>query len=190
MVTSGNKWQSEITTAVMSVLPRGFRQFFLSTTFAFNEELMVDAANIFIQGMDEVTKLQGVTPFFILQVISTSQLRPMSRAGGNALGLGDATEPLVMVLGGAMWTEAQHDQAVRQALSSAIGRAQELAKSKGLFHPYEYMNYANKFQDPISGYGAASKDRLLAIAQKYDPDGVFQRLQPGSFKLQHKGPIA
>lgn len=48
---------------------------------------------------------------------------------------------------------------------------------------YLYMNYASQFQDVVPSYNATNHARLVSIAEKYDPDGVFQRLQPGYFKL-------
>ena len=49
---------------------------------------------------------------------------------------------------------------------------------------YIYMNYASPYQDVIESYGAENKQRLKDIAEEYDPIGVFQRLQPGYFKLE------
>ena len=45
------------------------------------------------------------------------------------------------------------------------------------------MNYGNKVQDVVAGYGAQNKAKLLSISKKYDPSGVFEKLQPGYFKL-------
>lgn len=45
------------------------------------------------------------------------------------------------------------------------------------------MNYASAGQDVLKGYGAENYDRLKKIAEKYDPDEVFQRLMPGYFKV-------
>lgn len=58
-----------------------------------------------------------------------------------------------------------------------------LSKSRKLDHPYIYQNYAAKQQDVFTGYGAANKAKLKAIQKKYDPSGVFTKLQPGYFKI-------
>ena len=39
------------------------------------------------------------------------------------------------------------------------------------------------FQEIFPGYGPENHMRLQAIAQKYDPYGVFQTLMPGGFKV-------
>jgi hypothetical protein len=48
---------------------------------------------------------------------------------------------------------------------------------------FKYMNYAAVNQDVLKGYGKENYDRLQAIAEKYDPDQVFQKLSPGYFKF-------
>jgi hypothetical protein len=48
---------------------------------------------------------------------------------------------------------------------------------------YRYLNYAFTHQDPIGSYGDESKARLQAVSSKYDPDGFFQHVVSGPFKL-------
>lgn len=50
-------------------------------------------------------------------------------------------------------------------------------------HPFQYLNYAAPFQDPLASYGVKNLQRLREVSKKYDPDQVFQRLVPGGFKL-------
>jgi hypothetical protein len=46
-----------------------------------------------------------------------------------------------------------------------------------------YLNYADKDQDPLTGYGADQVAFMKDVASKYDPNGVYQRLLPGGFKI-------
>lgn len=57
------------------------------------------------------------------------------------------------------------------------------AKTKGLANEYLYMNYASQFQDVVPSYNTTNHAKLVSIAEKYDPAGVFQTHQPGYFKL-------
>ena len=57
------------------------------------------------------------------------------------------------------------------------------AKDLGVYHRYIYQNYANITQDVFAGYGEENRERLREIQKKYDPEGVFSRLQPGYFKV-------
>ena len=53
----------------------------------------------------------------------------------------------------------------------------------GMYHRYIYQNYAKGGRDVFAGYGEKNKKRLQDIQSRYDPGGVFTRLQPGYFKL-------
>lgn len=46
-----------------------------------------------------------------------------------------------------------------------------------------YMNYAGVTQDVLGSYGAETLEYMKNVAKKYDPEGWFQRMVPGGFKL-------
>ncbi|KAL1981320.1 hypothetical protein VTN96DRAFT_2813 [Rasamsonia emersonii] len=46
-----------------------------------------------------------------------------------------------------------------------------------------YLDYSDKWQNPLRSYGAKNLAFLRKVAEKYDPSGVFQRLVPGRFKV-------
>lgn len=50
---------------------------------------------------------------------------------------------------------------------------------------YVYLNYADKSQDPLRGYGEQSVKYIRRVAEKYDPHGVFQYQVPGGFKVSN-----
>jgi hypothetical protein len=50
------------------------------------------------------------------------------------------------------------------------------ADKVGMLHRFQYANYANEEQDSIASYGPRNEASLLAVAKKYDPSGVFQKL--------------
>jgi hypothetical protein len=81
------------------------------------------------------------------------------------------------------WSLPTDDPIMKTANSNIITRTTALAKSMNLHHRYIYQNYANISQDVFAGYGEENRQRLRAIQQKYDPEGVFSRLQPGYFKV-------
>ena len=64
-----------------------------------------------------------------------------------------------------------------------LGQIETATKAAGVFNAFKYLNYAAGSQDPISGYGAASKSNLQSVSKKYDPSGFFQTGVPGGFKL-------
>lgn len=72
---------------------------------------------------------------------------------------------------------------MQDARQSFINAATNIAKKNKQYFPFVYVNYAGSNQDPICGYGTKNVAYLKKIAQKYDPNGVFQTLLPGGFKL-------
>lgn len=67
----------------------------------------------------------------------------------------------------------------RKVISLGNSTAHEMQKS----HRYIYQNYAAAEQKVFEGYGEENLESLRQVSKKYDPDGVFQKLQPGYFKL-------
>lgn len=82
------------------------------------------------------------------------------------------------------WGDSADDDAAQGAAQTITAKATALAKSRDLYHPYLYQNYAYITQDVLSSYGEQSKRRLLRIQKQHDPYFVFRDLQPGYFKLR------
>ena len=82
-----------------------------------------------------------------------------------------------------MWSSPQDDDRIIAAGNRVVNSSVLLAKSMNADYKYIYQNYASQNQDVFAGYGAANQKRLIDISRKYDPEQVFQKLQPGYFKL-------
>lgn len=81
------------------------------------------------------------------------------------------------------WTRETDDARIETAARTLIGTIEEEVGKIGALDPFLYVNYAAKWQSPIPTYGKANVDRLIQVAQKYDPDRVFTDQVPGGFKL-------
>jgi hypothetical protein len=81
------------------------------------------------------------------------------------------------------WSNIADDAAVFAAARNFISRSNATAYSMGLGNPYIYQNYAALEQPVFASYGAVNEQKLVNIHQKYDPRGVFTKLQPGYFKI-------
>jgi hypothetical protein len=81
------------------------------------------------------------------------------------------------------WANTEDDDRIITAANRFMDRSIALAESLNLHHRFIYQNYASLRQDVFAGYGAANKQRLIDISRKYDPERIFQKLQPGYFKL-------
>ncbi|KAB2571786.1 FAD-dependent monooxygenase yanF [Lasiodiplodia theobromae] len=163
--------------------PNGLRETYWTATYRNSPELVSFILDTYIEEIDPIRNCSGILPACTLQFITPPMFKHMRERSGNALGLDDEDEPLLLLNLNTMWHNELDDDAVLGAADNIVRKVNEKAKSMGLDHEYVYMNYASQYQDPIAGYGQENKDRLLAIAEKYDPERVFQKLQPGYFKL-------
>ncbi|KAF8714596.1 fad binding protein, partial [Rhizoctonia solani] len=117
------------------------------------------------------------------QPISNSMIRASDEKGGNVLGLEPAVDPLIVVNYQFTWALAENDKQVYEIIDDLIAASMNIAKSGDRFAQYIYLNYANTNQRPIESYGPAQVDFLRLVKAKYDPNGVFDRLSRGGFKI-------
>lgn len=81
------------------------------------------------------------------------------------------------------WSDPNDDAMMKAVGQKVIFRAKSLAQEMGLYHPFIYKNYADAATDVYSGYGIENREKMREIQGKYDPAGVFSRLQSGSHKV-------
>ena len=80
------------------------------------------------------------------------------------------------------WASESDDAVVGQILEDAVAAVDEFAKQRGIFDPFRFINDAAPWQQPLQSHGA-SFQRLQSASKEYDPEGVFQTLVPGGFKV-------
>ncbi|KAF2789702.1 FAD-binding domain-containing protein [Melanomma pulvis-pyrius CBS 109.77] len=96
------------------------------------------------------------------------------------------THPLVLLLI-SVYSPYEKDYTLLQQKSKQFITAVETLLNKpgnGGVSPYKYLNYAATWQDPISGYGVATVKEMKSTAAKYDPNGFFQKVVRGGYKLK------
>lgn len=75
---------------------------------------------------------------------------------------------------------------MRKFMRGLIRRFSQTASKMDMLHPYIFQNHAFEEQDVFAGSGDEKLSRLVEVRRSVDPDGVFQRLQPGYFKLEQR----
>ena len=84
----------------------------------------------------------------------------------------------------AEYFDARQDNVIQQFLDTSTANLEKDAKANDIFYPWLFLNDAGINQNPIATYGyGESLPKLVAIAQNYDPEGVFQKNVPG-YKLE------
>lgn len=173
----------ELTDMLDASNPIGLRQSYWVQTFKLDRDLMNFILEVFFEEDAKVADIKDLLNPLSFQVITVPQMQNMRKNGGNALGLDPEQGPLLLMNATPAWTDPADDERVNQFVNTLLQRTAAEAEKRGLASRYLYMNYASRYQDVIAGYGSSNKARLQSIAKKYDPKQVFQKLQPGYFKL-------
>ena len=95
----------------------------------------------------------------------------------------ESTDILAVILIYAYWFHAEDDEIMNKWARAIVESIEKEANERGLRYPFYFLNDASVEQEPFVTYGGGkSLDRLRQIAEKYDPEHIFQKLVPG-FKL-------
>ncbi|KAH7086043.1 hypothetical protein BKA63DRAFT_549044 [Paraphoma chrysanthemicola] len=179
-VSTRNMTLAETTPGLSESMPAGFRTTMWSLSFKLNVELMKRMSSLLFTNAPGIP---CIAPSVTFQAFSKPALEAMQKKGGNALGLSPNDGPFFHALFYCSWTEVKDDKAVLKAAQDYINTSIALAKEMGAYNDYMYMPYSSPYQPVFSGYGAENVARLKAVSKKYDPSGVFHKLQPGYFKF-------
>lgn len=181
--TTASKTLSEQCEEIRALNPNGLREVYWTVSVFLNEKFAKWAVQLFYSMLPQVSGLKGANPVLIYQAVTEPMLANMSKAGGNTLGLDPSKEPVHLMHISSWWENASDDETMYKFVHDFFDAVTTEAKEKGVYNRWIYMNYASEFQDVIASYGDENKARLQSIANKYDPQGVYQTLQPGYFKL-------
>ncbi|KAF2865235.1 hypothetical protein BDV95DRAFT_260051 [Massariosphaeria phaeospora] len=152
---------------------------YMNTTVKADAATLIAASNIFTAAFQPLVDLDGFTCAFTLQAYPVSLLKKCD----NSLGLDAANGPLMSILLLNWWKNKTDDDLVIQTFKGVLQKIDEDAAARGTAVPYKYMNYAYRFQDPITSYGDELHGKLRDVSNKYDAEGLFQKGVPGGFKL-------
>lgn len=75
-------------------------------------------------------------PVLTFQVVSVAQMKQMSRADGNILGLADERKPLLLALWAPSWGNTEHDSALLAANARILTKAKAAGEALGLSHGF------------------------------------------------------
>ncbi|PYH88761.1 6-hydroxy-D-nicotine oxidase [Aspergillus ellipticus CBS 707.79] len=143
-----------------------------------------------VQGCRKTRQEQQAALSDVEGLVLTNVFQPMSslameQSQGTPLGLEPVGQQWFLAM--ADWKHAKDEARVRDAIREIVDVAEASAKEEGVYLPHRYSNYASRDQDPLASYGAENVERLRGVAGKYDPEGVFQRLQNGGWLLSKVG---
>ncbi|KAJ5321366.1 hypothetical protein N7476_004368 [Penicillium atrosanguineum] len=116
------------------------------------------------------------------QPIGADWMKASEQAGGNALGL-NSSKVYLCYAEVVEWIGSAYDGIVADWIEETTYAINNATLKAGLYDKFNYMGDSAGFQSIFPGYGEKNHQKLISIAQKYDPHGVFQTLMPGGFKV-------
>ena len=138
---------------------------------------------IWLQYIERFKSFSDIHPVNIWQPITPALIRRSEALGGNAMGISAADAPFFIININLGWGEKDDDEKIVQIGRELIDAIDAESAKRNLTVRYKYLNYAHEGQKIIDSYGEANKRRMQEVSQKYDPQGFFQSVVKGGFKL-------
>jgi hypothetical protein len=166
-----------------AVTPSGTRTLWVTFSHINSAAFMKVVLDLAAQTSASMPLLSGLGLIF-QPLWASPRAASFSRSGGNALGLENHNDDIVIVQISFTYVTASQDARIKTAALNLVENAKARAQQMRVYSPYIYANYAADFQDVIGGYGEKNREIMISIAQKYDPYQLFQKQVPGGFKLK------
>ncbi|KAI5361190.1 putative FAD-binding domain, PCMH-type, FAD-binding, type PCMH, subdomain 2 [Septoria linicola] len=166
-------------------VPKDSRVQFSTLTFKNDIRVLKRAHESFLKVRDKLAaEAKGPFGIFTLfQPIPKLFSDHSNDRGGNVLGLDRFDDTLIMYEPYLKWQNEDEDELFESQAQWLRDDISTYAASVGSDNDWLYLNYADISQKPLEGYGAENVAKIRAAAQRYDPDGVFQYMMPGGFKV-------
>ncbi|KAH7115462.1 FAD binding domain-containing protein [Dactylonectria estremocensis] len=185
---TGIRNMSDLTISMGNLSPRGNYNSYWVLVTKHDPEVLRFYIDTFMAESDKLLvsgQVAGFSPTGSIQTISPNMRRlARERNGGNIMGsLGDSDEPLLLFNPAMRFNDPKGAELVYKLIERILTATKKKAQELGKDHDYLYANYASQFQNPMGSYGAESAKLMQEASAKYDPQGVFQTLRAGGFKL-------
>jgi hypothetical protein len=103
--------------------------------------------------------------------------------GGNMLGLDKVKEnALLWLITGSTESLEQH-AIMREKLTAFSATLMEFGEKRKSSVDWQYLNYVDQTQNPLGSYGKENVEFMRQVAEKYDPDSVFQKKVVSGWKI-------
>ncbi|KAI1779059.1 6-hydroxy-D-nicotine oxidase [Hypoxylon cercidicola] len=123
----------------------------------------------------EVDKTTPAELFYTIQPLSSNAVREGVKRGGNILGLEEVSQTWWAVSG--VWTAVE-------AVDNFRCGIERIARNRGKLLDFVFMNDGSPTQTVLDTYGAGNVKKMRDASTKYDPEGIFQKLQNNGVLLR------
>ncbi|KAK6196699.1 hypothetical protein LQW54_011267 [Pestalotiopsis sp. IQ-011] len=174
------------------MLPHNYHNTWFTGCFKNDERIIAKAVEVHNDVVEQLRELIPERDFrtqCIIQPVPKMISEHSAAAGGNVMGVErHATNGFLLLLSAMVKTSEQQAMVfpkIKAALQAVKDYAEVTVDGGNL--SWIYMNYADKSQQVLEGYGPDNVANLQKVAAKYDPEKVFQTLCPGGWKIPEIG---
>ncbi|KAK0639795.1 hypothetical protein B0T16DRAFT_497794 [Cercophora newfieldiana] len=154
-----------------------------TATYRLDLELMHYTKDVCYEEFAKLSDIPNALTLCVFQIITKQQLEVSAKKGGNPLGLEPEDGPLLLLNTWFTWDDESFDARIEQAARIIVEKSVAFSKGAKRDVDYRYLNYAGEWQNVIASYGAKNLEKLAAVAEKYDAEGVIKTLRPAIFSL-------
>ena len=159
-----------------------FEQLYITTTLKEDRSMLRFGYDLWNSSVAKVSDIDGVVWSLTYQPLPPIITSKAQSLGGNTLGLSPESNLVITQLT-VTWNKASDNDFIQSQANDFINALETEAKSRSLYSNFKYLNYADRNQDPIGGYGQENVAKLQEVSKKYDPSGLFQEALSGGFKV-------
>lgn len=124
------------------------------------------------------------TTYFFFQPYPKHLADISKRKGGNMLGFESADQSAVLFTASAFVSSTEQHKVIAQAkINALVAEMKQYSRENDGATDLVHMNYADTAQDPLGSYGTKNVDFIAKVANRYDPEGLFQKRFPLGFKI-------
>lgn len=162
---------------------------FTTLTFQNDERVLSKVSELFEGVIEKLKPVGGEWEISALFQPLPPTTKKSLQNGGNVLGTERFRGKTIIFLCFLNWKDQSKKDMFQAAANQFVSDIEEFALSIGKDSPFKYLNYAHQDQNPLATYGAENIAKMHAASAKYDPQGIFQTMVSGGFKVSkvHEG---
>ncbi|KAK4196329.1 hypothetical protein QBC40DRAFT_313788 [Triangularia verruculosa] len=168
-------------------IPANLHDIWFTLSLKNDARILNKAAELHVKLVEDLKAFipeQTFTTQCLFQPLPTVFGKNSVAAGGNVMGVERQKSNGVLLLATAMVETAEQEKKAYPLVKTWVEEVKKFAATiDGGLQEWTYLNYADKSQNPLGSYGSENIRKMKATAAKYDPQGVFQKLVPGGFKI-------
>lgn len=131
----------------------------------------------------EATQDADFNNYITFQAMPTLLFENSFEQGGNDIGMDHEEDNAILFQMQQVLRIVDQEEDARRELIAIREELKEHFVFAGVNVEWEYLGYADGFQDPLRTMGQGNIQLMKDVAAKYDPEQVFQQRVAGGFKI-------